>query len=128
MTAILFDPAAWPRIHPARLLVAPRLDVASADDECAGQVTVTIRGLVCGVCAARTRAALLATPGVAAASVDLEGGTATLRLRPGTIIDAAALQRSLDRVVLGRPARRGIERVAVAARAAWTKVAGGRPR
>ena len=128
MTAILARTARWLRLHPARLLVAPRLELTSAGEECAAEVTVVVHGLVCGLCAARTRSALLATPGVAAARVDLEGGTATLRLRRGGGIDAAAMQRSFDRVVLGRAARRAVERVADAARAVRARATGGQRR
>ena len=69
-----------------------------------------MHGLVCGVCAARTHAALRAIPGVLEIRVDLDAGCATLALAPGAELDASAMQRSLERVVIGMPVRRVLQR------------------
>ena len=104
------------RVHPHRLLVAPRVQLGA--EATAGETGLLVRGMVCGVCAARTRDALASVPGVEAARVDLEGGAARLRLAPGTRPDGAleaALQRAVDGVVVGMGARRWLERAAHAA-------------
>ena len=85
-----------------------------------------MRGLVCGICAVRTRAALIATLGVKDACVDLDAGTAALRLTPGTPVDVEAMQRSIDRVVVGLTARWAIERIALWLRAIHPRVVEGR--
>lgn len=106
------------RLHPARLLRAPRVEVAATRLDADGGATVDlqVRGMVCGVCAMRTRSALLATPGVEAASVDLDAGTARLHLEAGEHVDVDGLQQSLDRVVIALPVRRALERVVRAVR------------
>ena len=100
----------WARVHPRRLLTAPRVEVGAG----AAVAAVRIEGMVCGVCAARTRSALASVPGVETADVDLEAGSARLRLAPGAHLDRAALeaalQRAVDGVVVGVGARRWIER------------------
>lgn len=95
------------RLHLHRLLVAPRVQITRATPDAAD---VTVHGLVCGVCALRTRAALLSVPGVREACVDLRAGTATLRLAPGAAPDERALQRALEGVVIAMPVRRAMER------------------
>ena len=75
-----------------------------------------VDGLVCGVCAARTAAALRSVAGVQDACVDLDAGRATLMLAPGARVDVAAMQRAVERVVIGLPLRRRIERLAAALR------------
>ncbi|MGE3857410.1 MAG: heavy-metal-associated domain-containing protein [Dehalococcoidia bacterium] len=107
------------RPHLTRLLVAPRVEVV---DAAPGEVRVAVHGLVCGDCAARTRAALRSVPGVEDACVDLHAASATVALAPGDV-DAAALQagmqRAVERVVIGMALRRGIQRAAEQVRAMW---------
>ena len=103
----------WARLHPRRLLLAPRVElgVGRAGLE-GGGGDVLVRGMVCALCAARTRTALASVPSVEAVEVDLEAGVARLRLTPGTRLDGAleaALQRAVDGVVVGLGARRLIE-------------------
>lgn len=103
------------RLYPRRLLLAPRVEVEGAT---AGTRVLRVHGLACPICAARTRAALASVPGVAAVSVDFAAGTARLRLAAGGAPDRVAseaallraLQAALDRVVVGRGARRWVER------------------
>jgi len=99
---------AWARLHPRRLLVAPRVDVLEGG-------ALRVDGMVCAVCAARTRAALASVSGVESADVDLEAGTARLRLAPGASVDRAdleaMLQRALDGVVVGLGMRCRLERI-----------------
>jgi len=92
-----------------------------------------VHGLVCGVCALRTRAALESVAGVREACVDLDAGTATLALASGAALDASAvramqrdMQRALDRVVVAMPVRRAIQRTADALRAMGSRRAEGR--
>lgn len=107
------------RAHLPRLLVAPRVEVVASAP---GEARLAVHGLVCGVCAARTAAALRAVPGVEDACVDLDGGSATVALAPGQA-DAAALQsamqQAVERVVVGMALRRGIQRTAERVRAVW---------
>ncbi len=117
------------RVHPGRLAEAPRVDFRPAEDVSgagAREHSVEIRGVVCGVCAARTEAALAAVPGVESATVDLGRGRALVRLLPGARVDATALQRSLEGVVIGMGVRRRIEAVAgrvdqLAGRTSWQR-------
>jgi len=108
------------RVHFRRLLAAPRVEVVSAGP---GAAQVVVHGLVCDVCAARTRAALTSVPGVEDACVDLDAACASVTLAPGATVDAAAMQRSmqgaLERVVVGMTLRRGIERLVSRLRAVW---------
>ncbi len=120
----------WLRLHPRRLLSAPRVEVTSV---AAGAAQVTVHGLVCGVCALRTRAALESVAGVREACVDLDAGTATLALASGATLDASSvramqrdMQRALDRVVVAMPVRRAIQRTADALRAMGSRRAEGR--
>ena len=108
----------WARLHPRRLLVAPRVElrVQPASVE-GGGGEVLVRGMVCALCAARTRTALAAVPGVEDVRVDLDAGVARLRLASGTRPDRAleaALQHAVDGVVVGLGARRLIEHAVLA--------------
>lgn len=97
------------RLHPARLVEAPRVtDVARSGDH----ADVTVRGLLCGICAARAESALAAVEGVESVRVDLDGGRAVLRLSPGANMTAERLQRALERVAIAMPVRRMLERAA----------------
>ncbi len=97
------------RVHLRRLLVAPAIEGATASNE-DGLRTYRLSGVVCGVCATRTEDALRFVPGVEVATVDLDASRATLRLAPGATVDAPALQRALEGVVVGMGMRRRIER------------------
>ncbi|MGE3960697.1 MAG: heavy-metal-associated domain-containing protein [Dehalococcoidia bacterium] len=105
------------RLHLVRLLDAPRVEGAP------GSGSVQLRGVVCGVCAARTEDALRSVPGVEAATVDLEGSRAVLRLSPGVQVAPADLQRALEGVVVGMSVRRRIEAAArwLTGRTAWQR-------
>jgi len=70
---------------------------------------VKIEGLVCDrLCAARSKRALEALPGVRRATVDLDSGVAIVE---GTAHDEAAYERAIDGVVAMKPLRAGLERV-----------------
>lgn len=73
---------------------------------------VALRGVVCSVCAVRTRQALESVPGVASVDVDLASSEARVRYVTGALPNEAALQRALDRVVVGVGIRRWIEHAA----------------
>lgn len=90
------------RVHLRRLARAPRVE-ADGDE-------LVVHGLVCSVCASRTRTALLSVPGVQAGEVDLDRGRARLRFGPGQRPDLATLQQALEGVVVGLAVRRVIER------------------
>ncbi len=102
-------PIARLQVRPARLLEAPAVGAAALDGPV---LKAQLRGVVCGVCAARSRRALEGIPGVEAASVDLDSGRATLRLSPGAVVDQEHLRRALERAVVAMPVRRLIERIA----------------
>ncbi|MEI6666062.1 MAG: heavy metal-associated domain-containing protein, partial [Chloroflexota bacterium] len=72
---------------------------------------VRIDGLVCGVCASRTRIALERLPGVRSAHVNLETFTATLEFDSHDVhsINNRDLDTALRSVVLGMWLRRLIE-------------------
>jgi copper chaperone CopZ len=99
---------AWLHFHPRRLARVPTVAAATGVD--ATHARVVIDGMVCGVCAARTRSALRSVDGVRDARVDLAAGTAELDLAAGASPDAAALQRALDGVVVAKWARRWLAR------------------
>lgn len=104
-------------LHPKRLLRAPRVSVVEplGDASAASgppEVALRVDGLVCSVCAARTASALRRVPGVEDARVDLAAGQAHVRLAPGVVPDEAAMQRAVERVVVGMGARRWLERAA----------------
>ena len=105
--------ARLPGMHPSRLATAPALRLVAVTP---GRATVRIDGLVCGLCAARTQAALAAVVGVEAAAVDLNAGMAEVRYAPGGSIDEGALRRALDSVVVAGTVRRWI---------AWAALQGG---
>lgn len=116
----------WLRLHPRRLLTAPRVEVTAVAP---GSAQVTVHGLVCGVCAMRARTALERVPGVSEACVDLEGGTATLSIAAGADLDGRMqdeMQRALDRVVVAMPVRRAIARIVDALRAIGPTIGLGR--
>jgi len=98
------------RLHLSRLLVAPRVE--GIERGLTEGEAYRLRGVVCGVCATRTEAALASVPGVEAATVDLDRSRATLRLSPGAQVDEATLQRALEGVVVGMSMRRHTERLA----------------
>lgn len=93
--------------HVDRIVDAPRVTVGANDPR-----ELALRGVVCGVCAARTRSALLRVPGIESVVVDLASSTARVRYAPGAQVDEATMQRALERAVIGMGARRAIERVA----------------
>ncbi|MDO9445267.1 MAG: cation transporter [Dehalococcoidia bacterium] len=104
-------------LHPDRLLRAPRVSVVEPVDLTAttpgpSEVTLRVDGLVCSVCATRTASALRRVPGVEHVRVDLAGGQAHVRLAPSAVVDEAAMQREVERVVAGMRARRWLERAA----------------
>jgi copper chaperone CopZ len=109
-------------VHPGRLLQAPAVSGVSLEDEYEGrtEVEVQLRGVVCGVCALRSEAALRGIAGVEAASVDLDTQRATLRLSRGATVGSTelrgALQQGLERAVVGMTVRRWIERLSVGLR------------
>ena len=97
-----------PRIHPSRLLTAPTLRPVARDE---GRTTLAVDGLVCGLCAARTRAALAGVEGVRRVDVDLGRGVAVVE-HDGETPRLDAMRGALDRVVVAMPLRRLLERVA----------------
>ena len=96
------------RIHPRRLAVAPALRVI----ERSGTTTrVALEGLVCGVCAGRTRSALAAVHGVREVRVDLASGTAEVRHDAMVMPTEGALRNAFASVVVAPSGRRWIERM-----------------
>ena len=99
------------RLYPARLLTAPRARVIARSR---GRSLVAIDGLVCGVCAARTRRALSRVCGVGAVEVDLARGVATIEhdsppdgaAPDGAAPDEQTLRRALAGVVVAAGLRR----------------------
>jgi hypothetical protein len=71
----------------------PRADMGG--DGAADALKLDIKGMTCSHCADTVRRALLSTPGVTAATVDLDAGTAVVR---GEEFDAAALRKSVESV------------------------------
>src|SRR3546814_9753418 len=82
------------RVHLHRLLDAPRIEVDPLEPD---GTSFRLHGVVCGLCAVRAESALAATAGVEAATVDLDGSRATVRLSPAATVDGVALQRALER-------------------------------
>lgn len=76
-----------------------------------GHTALRVEGLMCGLCAARTRAELAALPGVETAAVDLRTGRAVLT-HPGDGPGEAALRAALERVVVLPEGRRWVARLA----------------
>ena len=104
------------RVYPLRLLRAPGLRTCTPPhDQRPGHTTLAIEGLVCGLCAARARDVLAAVPGVDEARVDLRRGVVELRHARSKPLDARALTRALDGVVVARGVR--LVLAALAARA-----------
>ena len=97
------------RLYPLRLLRMPALRPLVRRDD---RSTLAIEGLVCGLCAARVRAALAAVPGVDEARVSLSDGVVELRHGGQSRPDADTLRRALDSVVVGRGARRALAMLA----------------
>jgi len=89
------------RIKWRRLFVFPRAHVAAAEGQ---TVRLEVQGLVCDLCAARVRRGLLSLPQVQEAQVDLEEGTATVRLRGAA--EEGALVQAVHRQVIWPWARR----------------------
>ncbi|MXZ46297.1 MAG: heavy-metal-associated domain-containing protein [Chloroflexi bacterium] len=94
-------------VHPSRLRTAPALRAIESDD---GSTTFAVDGLVCGMCAARTRSALSGTEGVRGVEVDLERGVAVVR-HEGDPPRLATMQRAVDRMVIALPVRRLLDRL-----------------
>lgn len=103
-------------MHLGRLLQAPAVSEFAVEEQSAGgrEIEVQLRGVVCGVCALRSEAALRGIAGVESASVDLDTQRATLHLSPGAagaVELRDALQQGLERAVVGMTIRRWIERL-----------------
>lgn len=94
-------------IHPSRLRTAPGLRTIERGE---GYTTFAVDGLVCGMCASRTRSALAGVEGVRDAEVDLARGVAVVR-HEGDAPRMAAMQRAVDRVVIARPVRKLLDRL-----------------
>jgi copper chaperone CopZ len=112
VTRTLRNLRALAHVHPRRLLVAPRLESTEDGGE------LRVHGLVCGVCADRTRQALVSVPGIEDADVDLASGTARVRLAPGAHVDEREMQTAVDRAVIFRGLRHRVERLAARVRGA----------
>ncbi|MYE31388.1 MAG: cation transporter [Chloroflexi bacterium] len=95
------------QIHPSRLRTAPGLRTIERGE---GYTTFAVDGLVCGMCAARTRSALSDIESVRDVEVDLERGVAVVR-HEGDPPRVAAMQRAVDRVVIALPLRRLLDRL-----------------
>ena len=99
-------------IHPSRLWTAPEIrTIERILDGSPGCTTFAIDGLVCGLCADRTRDALTGVGGVHGVQVDLERGVAVVE-HEGDAPGLAALQGALDRAVVARPLRKLLDRLA----------------
>jgi len=94
-------------LHLSRLAEAPRVTADPSDGS-----RLLLRGVVCGVCASRTRSALAGVPGIEAVTVDLEQSIAQVRYEPGTRVSEASLQHALEGAVVGMSGRRLVERAA----------------
>lgn len=86
---------------------APQVLVDATDGE-----RLALRGVVCHVCAVRTRHALEGVAGVESVEVDLANSEARIRYAAGMTPDETALQRALDGAVVGTRVRRWIEHTA----------------
>ncbi|HZP58238.1 MAG TPA: heavy-metal-associated domain-containing protein [Dehalococcoidia bacterium] len=95
------------RIKLSRLFRFPSASVIGRE----GDVTrVRVEGLVCDrVCAMRAQRALASLDGVREVHVDFARGEARVRGAPH---EAGAYEAAVRRVVLGKPLRRALERVA----------------
>lgn len=94
-------------IHPSRLGTAPGLRTIERGD---GYTRFAVDGLVCGMCAGRTRSALADIEGVHDVEVDLARGVAVVH-HEGDLPRMSAMQRALDRVVIALPVRRLLDRL-----------------
>lgn len=94
-------------IHPSRLRTAPALRAVERGN---GSTTFAVDGLVCGLCAARTRSALSDIEGIRTVEVDLERGVAVVE-HQGDPPGLAAMQQAVDRVVIARPLRKLLDRL-----------------
>ncbi|MDE2695998.1 MAG: heavy metal-associated domain-containing protein [Chloroflexota bacterium] len=95
------------QIRPSRLRTAPRLRTVERGE---GHTTFAVDGLVCGMCAARTRSALSDVEGVRGVDVDLERGVAVVR-HDDDPPRMATMQRAVDGVVIALPVRRLLDRL-----------------
>ena len=95
-------------IHPSRLRTAPAVRAIERGES---RTTFAVDGLVCGLCATRTRTALTGVEGVRDVRVDLERGVAVVE-HEGDLPRLATLQGALDRTVIALPVRRLIDRLA----------------
>lgn len=95
-------------MHWQRLRTAPALRVV---ERAGGSTRVAVDGLVCGVCAARTQAALARVPGVRAVRVDLARGAAEVEHAVGGAPCDEALARALASVVVAMRLRRWLATV-----------------
>jgi len=66
-------------------------------------VTLPVAGMTCGGCARSVEKKLTATPGVASASVDLEGGKATVQYDPSRT-EVARLVEAIEQLGFEVPA------------------------
>jgi hypothetical protein len=99
----------WPALHWRRLGRVPAVRVLESN---AATTHVVIEGLFCGWCARRTAAAFARVPGVAGGAVDLELGRAMLLHEEQGGASEAALDATLETVVVARPLRRLLARAA----------------
>ena len=99
----------WSALHvrPSRLRTAPTLRAVERGD---GSTTFAVDGLVCGLCATRTRSALSDIEGVRNVEVDLERGVAVVE-HEGDPPPLAAMQQAVDRVVIALPVRKLLDRL-----------------
>ncbi len=75
----------------------PAGDVKAADATTAGQTwTCAVEGMHCGGCADTVRQALLTLPGVEDAQVNLEGKSATVKMKAGVTFPEAQARDVLD--------------------------------
>jgi copper chaperone CopZ len=100
------------RVLPRRLFVCPQVKVgASQGPEDNARTTLRVEGLLCSLCAARTRVALESLPGVWAAQVDLDAGRATIE-HNRALAGTPALVKAVESAVVLRPLRRLLATVA----------------
>ena len=73
------------------LCAAPSRAYAQVED-----VTITVEGMTCNLCAAGLERTLRRVEGVAAVKVSLASQTATIRLKPGAAVAPARLRAAVD--------------------------------
>ena len=100
----------WSALHirPRRLWTAPEVRTIERGDN---STTFAVDGLVCSLCADRTRDALANVEGVRDVEVDLDRGVAVVE-HEGDAPGLAALQGALDGAVVARPLRKLLDRLA----------------